>query len=154
MPFKLGITLRRIIYKPFFKKSGSNLRILDAVVIKYPDEIQLGDNVTINQFCFVVGKGGLTIGNDVMIGSGTKITTSGHNFNNTGTTMLAQGLSFESIEIENDVWLGFNAVVLGGSIIQTGSIVAAGAVVNSGVFDSFSILGGVPAKQIGTRKRI
>lgn len=152
MPFRLGVFLRRAAYAPFFKKMGKNVRIMDAVVIKYPDEMELGNDVTINQFCYLVGKAGLRIGDNCMIGAGTKVTTSGHNFTDITQPMLQQGISFRAITIEDDVWMGFNVVVLGGVKVKNGSILAAGAVVHSGVFEAYSILGGVPAKVIGTRK--
>lgn len=151
-PFKLGIYLRRVIYKPFFKTLGKNVRIMDAVVIKYPGEIELGNNLTINQFCYIVGKGGLVIGNDVMIGAGTKITTTTHITSSPNIPMVQQGIACEPIVIGNDIWLGFNAVVLGGSTIGDSSIVAANCVINGGSFDEFTIIGGVPARVLGTRK--
>ena len=151
LPFQLGILLRRIVYRPFFKNLGNNVRIFDSVVIKYPDDISLGDNVTINQFCYIVGKDGLSIGDNAMIGAGTKIATSTHNFENIDTPMLKQGLSFNRIIIEDDVWTGFNAVILGGAVIRKGTIVAANSVVNSKEFEEYSILGGVPAKLLRTR---
>ncbi len=133
---------------------GSNVRIMDAVVIKYPDETELGDNVTINQFCYLVGKAGLSIGDNCMIGAGTKMTTSGHNFTDISLPMLQQGISFKAIEVEDDVWMGFNVVVLGGVRVRKGCILAAGTVVHSGAFEAYSILGGVPAKVIGTRNKL
>lgn len=152
LPFKLGIYLRRVIYRPFFKKLGKNVRIFDSVVIKYPNDIELGDHTTINQFCYVVGKGSLKIGCNVMIGAGTKIATSSHNYEDTATPMSEQGISTAPISIGNDVWFGFNSVVLGGSTVGDSCIVAANAVVNSVSFDAYSIIGGVPAKLIRKRK--
>lgn len=151
MPFKLGIWLRRVIYKPFFKSFGKNVHIYDAVVIKYPDAIELGDNVTINQFCYIAGLGGLSIGNDVMIGAGSKIATSKHNYENTNKPMSQQGISTSPINIASDVWFGFNVVVLGGSKIAQGSILAANAVINQPFEEPYSIIGGVPGKMIGKR---
>ena len=130
-PFQLGIFLRRVLYKPFFKKFGKNIKIFDAVVIKYPDEIELGDTLTINQFCYIVGKGGLSIGDNVLMGAGTKITTSKHNFQNSEVPIAQQGIGYDSIFIAGDVWFGFNTVVLGGSYIGEGCVLAANCVVNS-----------------------
>ena len=36
----------------------------------------------------------------------------------------------DSIILQEDIWLGFNAVILGGATIEKGCIVAAGAVVS------------------------
>lgn len=52
--------------------------------------------------------------------------------------------------IGNDVWIGSNVVILPGVHIGDGAIIAAGAVVTHDV-EPYTIVGGVPAKQI--RKR-
>ena len=50
----------------------------------------------------------------------------------------------------NDVWLGHNAVIMGGVTIGDGAVVGAGAVVTHDVA-SYEIVGGVPARHIGWR---
>lgn len=50
----------------------------------------------------------------------------------------------------NDVWIGHNAVVMGGVAIGDGAVVAAGAVVTHDV-RPYEIVGGVPARHIGWR---
>ena len=59
---------------------------------------------------------------------------------------------FEPVTIGDDVWIGFGACVLPGVSVGRGSIVAAGAVVTKDVPD-WTIVGGVPAKVIGSRNR-
>lgn len=127
------------------------MRIFDAVVIKYPNAIELGDNVTINQFCYIAGLGGLSIGDDVMIGAGSKIATSKHNYENIDKPMAQQGISVSPISIASDVWFGFNVVVLGGSKIAKGSILAANTVITQPFEEPYSIIGGLPGKVIGKR---
>ncbi len=53
--------------------------------------------------------------------------------------------------IEDDVWIGRNAIIMPGVRIGKGSIVGAGAVVTKNV-EPYSIVGGVPAKLIRKRK--
>ena len=150
--FDFGMVLRRFFYKPFFKSFGKNIQIRDGVTIKYPSEMMWGDNLKIGQHCFFVGKGGLNIGNNCMIGAGTKIITSNHNFEDVEKPMAEQGLAFEAIVIEEDVWFGFDVKVLGGSVIKKGSIVGTNSLVNAKIFAAYSIIAGTPAKLIRTRK--
>jgi len=52
--------------------------------------------------------------------------------------------------IGNDVWIGYDAVIMGGVTIGDGAIIGTRAVVTKDV-EPYSIVGGVPAKEI--RKR-
>lgn len=52
--------------------------------------------------------------------------------------------------IGNDVWIGLNAVIMGGVNIGDGAIIAANAFVNKDV-PPFAIVGGIPAKLIRFR---
>lgn len=151
LPFDFCVFLRRLLYSPFFKVAGRNLRILDGVTIKYPSDIEIGDDVTINQGCIINGRGGLAIGNDVMMGAGTKIATTDHNTDRTDVPMRTQGLTLRRIEIEDDVWFGFDAVILGGSTIRKGSIVAAGCVVPGKEIPEYSVAAAVPVRVIKSR---
>ncbi|WDQ99676.1 DapH/DapD/GlmU-related protein [Devosia sp. J2-20] len=54
------------------------------------------------------------------------------------------------IEVGDDVWIGFGAVVLSGVSIGTGAIIAAGSVVTKNV-PAFSIVAGVPAREVAKR---
>ena len=50
----------------------------------------------------------------------------------------------------NDVWIGHNAIIMGGVTLGDGAVVAAGAVVTHDVAP-YEIVGGVPAKHMGWR---
>lgn len=54
------------------------------------------------------------------------------------------------IEVGNDVWIGFNAIIMSGVKIGDGAIIAANSTVVKDV-EPYSIIGGNPAKEI--RKR-
>ena len=77
------------------------------------------------------------------VSTSTKIFGPTHGITNfTGTTSPAF--------IDNDVWIGANAVILQGVHVGTGSVIAAGAVVTKDV-PPYAIVGGVPAKLIRYR---
>jgi len=56
------------------------------------------------------------------------------------------------ITIGDRAWIGSRAVVLKGVTIGEGAVVAAGAVVHEDV-PAWTVVGGVPAKVIGTRSQ-
>lgn len=60
-----------------------------------------------------------------------------------------KGLNSKII-IEDDVWVGYGAIILSGVQIGRGAIIAAGSVVTKDV-ESYSIVGGNPAKIIKKR---
>ena len=125
-----------------------------AVLMTYPGgHIRLGRNCTVNPFTILYGHGGLEIGDDVRIAAHTVIIPANHIFRDPETKIRQQGLSKKGIVIESDVWIGANCVVLDGVTVGAGSIVAAGAVVTADV-PAGCIVGGVPAKPIGERKRM
>ncbi len=64
--------------------------------------------------------------------------------------MMFQKIEHKPIVIEDDVWIGARATILGGVTIGRGAIVAAGAVVTKSV-PPFTIVAGVPAKPLKIR---
>src|SRR5690349_4529017 len=122
-PFNWVIAARRMLYEPCFAQVGAGLSVHDNVLIKYPDQIRLGDHVTINPGCIIVGAGGLTIGSHAMIGAGTKIVTTSHVTARTDIPMRLQGITSTPIVIEEDVWFGFDVKVLPGAVIRKGCVI-------------------------------
>ena len=54
------------------------------------------------------------------------------------------------VVIGNDCWIGYNSTIIGGVTIGDGAVVLSNAVVTKDV-EPFSIVGGIPAKNIGYR---
>lgn len=144
--------LRPFLYRPFFKYLGQNITIQEGCTFKYPDQIVIEDFAKIGQDCFIVGLGGLQIGKYLLMGAGTKIVTTMHEYKNIEVPMYRQGLITKPIRIEDDVWLGFNVMVLPGTKIGKGSIIGTSAVVTGKDIPEFSIVAGIPAKVIKSRK--
>jgi maltose O-acetyltransferase len=107
--------------------------------------IQIGNNTVINRSCYLDGREGLYIGNNVNISFQSCIITLQHdpqsiNFKSTGA----------AVTIKDNVWLGARCIILPGVTVGEGAVVAAGAVVTKDVHP-YTIVGGVPAKEIGNR---
>tara|TARA_A100001388_G_scaffold277447_1_gene268672 strand:- start:4280 stop:4870 length:591 start_codon:yes stop_codon:yes gene_type:complete len=114
--------------------------------------VKVGSNVTFNSNVMVNarGKGSINIGDNVLIGPNVVLRSCNHSFANLDEPIIKQGMIEGEIVIEDNVWIGSNCVILPKCKIGEGSIVAAGAVVTSDV-ESFTIVGGVPAKFIKRR---
>ena len=126
--------------------------VCTGVIARKGIGIKIGNNSAIGAMSFVGGQGGLTIGDNVIIGAGAKIFTENHISADISLPIRMQGESRKGIIIEDDCWIGAAAIILDGVIIKTGAIIAAGAVVNRDV-EPYAVMGGIPAKQIGSRNK-
>lgn len=149
--------------------------IIGAIRVTWPHKVVIGDNSIIEQGVYFNYDGiytphkSIIIGSQVFIGSNCEFNISGQ-INIGNTCLIASGCKFidhdhgssidstmnvqkpviSPIKIEDDVWLGFNVVVLKGVTIGKGAIVAACSVITKDVGE-YEVVAGIPAKFI--RKR-
>jgi len=143
--------LRGWHYRALLAQAGENLRIAEGVVINNPGMVSVGDNCYLGSGVqFYPWNAPITLGDNVLIAAGARLITRKHGFADIDLPMAEQGYNNAPIVIEDDVWIGFGAVILPGVTIGRGSIVGASAVVTKDVAPC-SIVGGVPARLI--RKR-
>lgn len=149
IPTPVGSFFRYCITKPFIK-SMKKVQIGEGVTFWYPYRIKIGNNVTFNEWVHMSGFGEMEIGNNVRVGHRTSIFSSTHNFEDINTPIYKQGIIPSKVIIEDGVWIGCNATILPGVTIGKNAVIGAGAVVTKNV-ESYAIVGGVPAKKIGSR---
>lgn len=142
-----------------FERSGGAIAIgprthIDrgAIIRAMGGEIKIGSDCSVNAYSFISGAGGVDIRNSVMIGSHVSIYASNHVFTDISVPMNKQGLNLKGIEIDEDVWVGTGVRILDGVRIGTGAVLAAGSVITKSIYP-YSIVGGVPAKEISSRLR-
>jgi maltose O-acetyltransferase len=141
-------TLRATFARMFLRHVGSNVNI-DAECYLGKGRISIGNNSGLGRLCEVHGD--LTIGDNVLIAPEVLFYTRNHEFSSVDRPIITQGYGQEkAIVIEDDVWLGRRAVIMPGVRIGTGAVVAACSVVTKDII-AYDIVGGVPAKVIGTR---
>jgi acetyltransferase-like isoleucine patch superfamily enzyme len=100
------------VYPPFYCDYGLNL--------------EFGERVFVNQNCSFYDMGGITIGDNTMIGPGVTLSTAGHPVE---PAERFDGITVAPIVIESNVWIGANVTVTPGVRIGSGSVIAAGAVI-------------------------
>lgn len=108
-------------------------------------DVIIGDYTRIGIHNTIIGP--VTIGSHVNLAQGITVTALNHNFEDTDKRIDEQGISTKAVTIEDDVWVGANAVILPGVTIGRHSVVAAGAVVTKDVPEN-TVVGDVPAKII------
>lgn len=112
--------------------------------------IHIGHHVGIGEFAYIGGAGGLSIGDDCIIGQYFSCHPENHNFKDGDSLIRHQGVQRKGIIIGKNCWIGSKVTILDGVAIGDGCVIAAGAVVNQS-FPANTIIGGVPAKIIGQR---
>lgn len=144
-------SLRGWHYRNLVARAGEHLRVATNVKIANPKNVSIGDDCYLGDGVQLYAwNEKISIGNHVLIAAGAKMITRKHGFADIQAPISEQGYTNAPITIEDDVWIGFQAIILAGVTIGKGSIIGAGAVVTKNV-EPYSIVGGVPAKLI--RKR-
>lgn len=110
-------------------------------------DLIIGDHTRVGLGNTIIGP--VTIGNHVNLGQNVTVTALNHNFENVDMRIDEQGINTSPIVIEDDVWIGTNAVILPGVTIGQHSVVAAGSVVNQSI-PPYCVCAGVPARLIKT----
>jgi len=108
-------------------------------------DVIIGDYTRVGLHNTIIGP--VRIGKNVNLAQGITVTALNHNFDDTTKRIDQQGVTTKAVTINDDVWIGANAVILPGVTIGTHSVVAAGAVVSKDV-PPYTIVAGVPAKVI------
>jgi len=149
--FHLGSRrFRMFCVKMIFDKVGKDINIEKNVFFGSGKDIVIGDYSGLGINAKVQGP--LSVGSHVMMGPDVIIYTRNHKFDDTKVPMMFQGDGEpEKVRIGNDVWIGARVVILPGVTIGDGVIIGACSLVTKDVMP-YSIVGGVPAKVIKSRK--
>ena len=120
-----------IVEPPFFCSYGQNTYI--------------GDHVFLNCMCNILDNNEVRIGHHVMVGPCVQIYTAAHDLQ---AEARIRGIEVaKPILIEDNVWLGGNAIILPGVCVGRNAVVGAGAVVTRNV-PANTVVAGNPARVI------
>jgi maltose O-acetyltransferase len=133
----------------FYRKAGMSIDRTSSIHWRAefyaPERIRIGRTCTIGDSVFLDGRSGLSMGDNVNVGSHVTIYTRQHSvdspsFAETGAPVV----------VRDRAWIASHALVLPGVTIGEGAVVAAGAVVTRDVAP-FTLVGGNPARYIRDR---
>jgi acetyltransferase-like isoleucine patch superfamily enzyme len=125
-----------------------------------PDDIEIGANVYIGKDVHIECNS--RIGDYCLIANRVSfIGRHDHQFSTIGVPvrfsqwvgsakMANTSVRKETVNVEDDVWIGFGSIILSGVTIGRGAIVGAGSIVTKDI-PPYQIFAGSPAKKIGVR---
>jgi len=136
--------LRSAFVELIGKPVGARFMLIPPFTTDCGLNIHVGDDVFINQHCHFMDMGGISIGNEVMIGPKVNLISGGHPLS---VTERRRAVTVSPIAIGNNVWIGAAATVLQGVTVGDDAVIAAGAVVSRDV-PARTMVAGVPARVV------
>lgn len=137
--------VRKLYLRLFSCKIGKRSRIDMKCSIQDPNLLTIGSYCHINRSAVIDARGQIIIGNCVSISQQVSLVTGSHDIYKPTFPLLRN-----SIVIDDYVWIGFRATILGGVHIGKGAVICSGAIVTKDI-EAFGIYAGIPAKKIGER---
>lgn len=135
--------VRDLFTRLFGKPVDPSFRVFPPFYTDFGKNITVGKNVFINACCHFQDQGGITLGDNCLVGHNVVFATLNHGF----APEERQSMLPAPIVVGRNVWIGSNSTILQGVIIGDNSIIAAGSVVTKDV-PANAIVAGVPARFI------
>ncbi len=106
-------------------------------------DVVIGDRTRIGLGCVLIGP--VKVGNDIMFAQNIVVSGLNHGYIDIDVPPSQQEVETKQIIIEDDVWIGANAVITAGVTIGKHCVIAAGSIVTKSV-PPYSVAGGNPAR--------
>ena len=135
--------VRDLFARLFGRPVDPTFRVFPPFYTDFGKNITVGKNVFINACCHFQDQGGITLGDNCLVGHNVVFATLNHGF----APEERQSMLPAPIVVGRNVWIGSNSTILQGVTIGDNSIIAAGSVVTKDV-PANAIVAGVPARFI------
>lgn len=137
------IQRRRDFLRTFVAKLDEGAMINSPFYMEFANHLEMGVNSFINYDCIMLNNAMVKLGDNVLVGPKVSFYTAMHPID---AKQREQWLVYaKPITVEDNVWIGGSATILGGVIIGKNAIVGAGAVVTKDV-EPNTIVVGNPAR--------
>ena len=134
--------LRKALIKASIQKCGAKLRVYGSVRISGHHNVIIGDRCALNHGVMIMARGGVKLGNDVVISPGVILTTDSLD---NSIKALPRVHTSKPIVIKDGAWIGSRAILLPGVTVGCNAVIAAGSIVREDVPEN-ALVAGVPAK--------
>ena len=138
-----------------YTEIGARTKVAETIMGDYSYIVNDGDVIysTIGKFCSIAAQVRINPGNHPMWRASQSHFTyraSAYFKGEADDSEFFDWRREHHVSIGHDVWIGHGVVILAGRKIGTGAVIAAGAVISKDV-QPYTIVGGVPGKEIGRR---
>lgn len=135
--------IRELFSRLSGKPADPSFRMFPPFYTDFGKNITIGKNVFINACCHFQDQGGVTLGDNCLIGHNVVFATLNHGF----APEERASMNPAPIVVGRNVWIGSSSTILQGVTIGENAIIAAGSVVTRDV-PANAVVAGVPARFI------
>jgi putative colanic acid biosynthesis acetyltransferase WcaF len=136
--------VRAALLRMFGAKIGRNCRFLHPIRVKYPWNLEVGDDSWFGEDVWIYNQDHIRIGSNVCVSQGTFLTTGSHD---AATNM---DLRVAPIVIEDGAWISSRCIVQMGVVIGESAVITPSSVVHKSI-EAGSVYGGNPCRFIKKR---
>lgn len=130
--------------------SNNFIQLIPPYNHMFSERIKYSEYIYIGPESYVMAKGGVEIGTNVIIGPRLSIWTENHNYKDKNWLPYGEENILKKVIIQSNVWIGYGVTICPGTVIGEGSIIGMGSVVRGNI-PPLSIVIGNPAVIIGYR---
>ena len=120
---------------------GQGSRVMPGMKVVRGNRITIGNRVTVMYNCLMMGAGGITIEDDVLVAANVQLISNNHDLHD---RMI---LTCKPVVLKRNCWIGAGASILPGVTVGENAVVGAGSVVTHDVAPG-TVVAGNPARFI------
>jgi maltose O-acetyltransferase len=150
IPTVFGMAIRNVAYRALGMKIDGFCWIQPGVTFVNLGKLKVGRNFACNTGSYLNALGGITMGDDVLIGSNVTVSAGKHGIEGRELSVISRPAEPTPIQFGNDVWLGAGVVILPGVTLADGTVVGSNSVVTRDT-DPYSVVAGCPARPLRRR---